>query len=134
MLTGRPVGRLKVHVERVLERRAGEQEPAAAAQGAQRLGGLRAAVLQVLRLVGQDEVELHRLEQDLIARERAVGSDDEVVRPEILPGQPAGAMVDEDPQVRREARRLAPPVFHQRGRADDERGVGWVILDPPPTA
>ena len=118
-------------VERVLQRRAGEQETPASPQRAERLRGLRAAVLQVLCLVGEDEVEPDRLEQRAVARERAVGGEHEVVRREVLRRQPALAVMDEHAQPRREPGALAPPVLQQRCRHDDQRRVGRGLRSAP---
>ncbi len=107
--------------ERILHRRAGEQKAPLGAQAAQGPGVLGAPVLEVLGLVGDRAGELEALKERLVPHEGAVAGDDQVQRPERRGArQPPVAMVDEDAQVRGEARGLAPPVLQQGGRADDQ--------------
>src|SRR6185436_18824240 len=100
---------------------AGEQEPRAGAQGTERGGVLRAAVLDVLGLVGDDAGELDGGEQLLVARESAIARDDEIVRGEIGGGREAlVGVMDKNAKLRGEARGLAAPVFEEGGGSDDE--------------
>src|SRR5207253_8336329 len=100
-------------VERVLERRAGEEEATATAERPQRLRCLRAAVFEMLRLVTKDQVEFQFVKELGVARERAVGSDDKVVVGEFRCRQAVRSVVREYRQLRRESGRLTAPVFHQ---------------------
>ncbi len=111
-------------VERVFERRAGEQEASARREGAERLGVLRASVFDVLGLVGDHAAELQFAEQRAVAGERAVAGDDDVGLCGIGGrGESALAVMDEHAELRGETCGLAAPVFEQRGGRDDERGA-----------
>lgn len=114
-VTGQDDGEQRLEIgEAVFHRRAGEHQTTARAQRLQRLRVLRAAILHVLRLVGHQHVPLDRLEQRLVARERAVGSDHEIgaaQRRRLF--RAARAVMHQHAQLRRETRGLAPPVLEQ---------------------
>ena len=63
----------------VLDRGAGEREAVVGPEQARGLGGLRAVVLDGLRLVEDGVAEIHLRELDGVAAERAVGGEDQVV-------------------------------------------------------
>ena len=111
-------------VERVFQRRTGEQETAAGAQRAQSPGVLRAAVLDVLGLVGDDAAELHPREEFAVAGERAVTRDDQIAAGErrLVGGAPA-AVVHDRPQLGREPGTLAAPVLEERGGGNHQGGI-----------
>ena len=109
-------------VEGVFEGSAGEEEARARAKGAKGGGVLRAAIFDVLGFVGDDARELDGREKVLVAGERAVARDDEIVRGEIGGGLEAvRRMVDEGAKLWGEAGGFAAPVFEEGGGADDER-------------
>ena len=93
-----------------------------AAQRTQRLRRLRAAVFQMLRFVGEDEVELHGAEKIGVARERAVGGEHEVMVREVGGREPGFAVVNEHPQPGRETGGLSSPILDERGGHDHEVG------------
>ncbi len=110
-------------VEGVFERRAGEEETAAGAEGAEGGGVLRAAIFYVLGLVGDHDREIDGREQLLVAGERAIARDDEIVSGEVGGGGEAVvAVVNENAEGGSEADGFAAPVFEERGGGDDERG------------
>jgi hypothetical protein len=85
---------------------------------------LGAAVFDVLGFVGDDAGELDGGEQVLIAGERAVAGDDEVVRGEVGGRfEAVRGMVDKSAELRGEAGGLAAPVFKEGGGADHEAGA-----------
>ncbi len=111
--------------EPVLDGRARERGPPRGPQAAHgaRLG--RGRVLDVLRLVEREVLPVHLGEQRAVAVRERVRRDEEVdarkEAPELLAARAAGAVVDGDPQRRREARGLRHPVLRDGGRADEER-------------
>ena len=118
-------------VETVFQRSAGEQKAAAGAEGAQGLGILRAAVLDVLGLVSDHAGEFDGLEQRLIPHQRAVGGDHEVGRSERRRriGTPLPVMGG-DPQSRGKPGCFTPPVLDQRSGAYHETGAAdWRVRE-----
>ena len=101
-------------VEGVFQRRAGEKKTTAGAEGAEGGGVLRATVFDVLGFVGDDDGQVDGGEQLLVARERAVARDDEIVRGEVGGGgETMVTVVDEDAERGSEADGFAAPVFEQ---------------------
>ena len=114
-------------LQRVFQRRAGEQEASAGVEGAERLRVAGAAVFNVLGFVGDDAAEGGAGKQLFVARQRPVGRDDEVVGAKgFRIGQALFAVVHKDAQFGGEASGFAAPVFHERSRADDERDRGTI--------
>ena len=108
--------------EVVLDRRAGERQPVARLQQAARLGGLRRRVLDRLRFVEDDGVEVDRGQEADVAPQRAVGRHDDVELVHLgLQLLAVGAAVLDHLQLRGEVRRLLDPVVDHAPRGDDER-------------
>lgn len=110
-------------VEGVFDGGAGEKEATAGAKGAEGGGVLGTAVFDVLSFVADDGGKRDGGEELPVAGERAVRSDDEIVRGEIGRGRESTvAVMDEDAELRGEAGGFAAPVFKEGGGADDEGG------------
>ena len=111
----------------VLDRGPGKGEPMASIEQAARLGRGRLRVLDRLRLVEDDVVELDAGEPGRVAAQRAVGSQHQVGAGELV--EPLRARHPgeiEDAQVGSEAARLLLPVEYERARNDDERRSPFV--------
>ncbi len=114
----------------ILDGRAAQRESMTPAQQARRLRRCGRRVLDGLRLVEDDVVELVLDQSRRVAPERAVGRQHQVVV-----GQPGGvarlAGVIEDAQPGREARRLVGPVEDERSRHDRHRRAAAVAGGAP---
>ena len=113
--------------EAVLDGGAGEREPGAGGDPPQLLGRLAGRVLDGLRLV-EDDAGPGPLGQRVdVAHRGAVGGDDDVgaghLRLQLVGRRPGRAVVDDDPQLGREARRLRGPVADHGGRGHHEGGT-----------
>ena len=92
------------------------------AQQPRRLGRRRCRVLDRLRLVEDDVVELDVLQMADVPPQRAIRREDDVVLGQLVEAvSPPLAAVVEHAQPRSKACRLALPVEHERSRHDDER-------------
>ncbi len=110
--------------EGVLDGRAGEDVAALRDELLDRLGGLRARVLDVLAFVADRRAPRHGGEGRDVAGKGAVGGDDEVEPLQVIGrGEAVLAVVGEDLQGRGEAAGFAAPVLDERSRADHDAGA-----------
>jgi hypothetical protein len=96
--------------------------PVPGPQQAAGLGRLAGGILDRLRLVEHDVVELRLAEIDDVAAERAVGRDHDVLIRQAVAGVLAAvSRVVEHPQARGEPPRLLDPVEHEALGDDHQR-------------
>src|SRR5262249_3295183 len=110
-----------------------ESQAMPAAQQADSLGGFRACVLDGLRLVEHNVIEIYFLEPDYVAAESAISGENDVVRPEIITVAELAGVV-EHAQLRREAFGFLLPVEDQRPRNYDQGRQRRLIRSAPRTA
>ena len=119
--------------EAVLDRRAGEGDPAGHGQRPQRASRARQGVLGVLGLVGDDQPPRLLGQDAVIAAHHAVGGEHEPVGGDVAHGA-VPAVETPDRQSGRESLDLALPVGQQRGRADHQSrpalANGLLLLAP----
>ena len=121
----------------VLDRRAAHRQARAATEQPGGLGGLAVGVLDRLRLVEDQVVELDLAQHRHVPAQRAVGGEDHVPAGERVPlhvlHTAADAGMIEDAQRGGEPRRLGEPVEDQGARDDEQRGGQPLGGAPLPT-
>ena len=114
----------------IFQRRAGQGEALLGFQLLDRLGHLRARVLDELRFVEDDRAEGEFLQSFQVAPQQGVVGDDHVVLrnlfAQVVPRR--AAFQHQHFQMRREAVGFAPPVVQHGGRANDQRGLGFLAV------
>ena len=110
----------------VFQRRAGQRQAVLGLQLLDRLGDLRAGVLDELRLVQNRRAEGELLQLLQVAPQQGVVGDDQIVLRNLLAQVvPRGAAFEHQHlEVGREPVRFAPPVVQHGRRADDQRRLG----------
>ena len=114
----------------ILNRRTAHRDTMLCLEQSRGASHLRGCVLNRLRLIQDDVVELRIFQLDNIASQRAVGCEDDVVLmkfvPQLRPFQPG---ILKNFELRRKLGRFLLPVKHQRlGNHDERRKVAAVFL------
>ena len=124
----RPVEQRPELGQLVLDGGAGQRDPGAAGDRAERAGSRRAGVLDVLGLVGDDEVPRHGRQDLGVDPHRAVGGQHEPGLGSGEAGEVAGRAVEAaDGDAGGERGDLGLPVSEQGGRADHQRRAGAAL-------
>ncbi|MNM56734.1 hypothetical protein D3C81_679110 [compost metagenome] len=106
----------------VFQRRAGQTQAVARAQQARALRRLAARILDVVRFVEDDQVEIMLAQGFLVARQQGVGGQHQVALIDLVELLRAVlALQQQHFQAGRELGRLVLPVAHQTRRRNDER-------------